>query len=147
MALSRINEIRKTMVSKAETDDELRHILYINEAELFREYVQNCTEDELYALLTSNTDHSKTVKVSDIRIFTLTTGHVKAMCNIVLNDCFQVRSIRIMDGVNGLFVAYPNDPFYTGDDFRSICTPITREVRELIENAVLEAYQAHIAEK
>ena len=43
---------------------------------------------------------------------------------------------------NGLFVGYPLDPFYKGDDFRSIVFPITRELREHIENCVLEKYQA-----
>ena len=47
-----------------------------------------------------------------------------------------------MDGENGLFVGYPLDPFYKGDDFRSIVFPMTRELREHIENCVLEKYQA-----
>ena len=50
-----------------------------------------------------------------------------------------------MDGLNGLFVSYPLDPFYKGDDLRSICNPITRQLREHIENCVLEKYQAAVA--
>lgn len=74
-----------------------------------------------------------------------TLGHMKGLATVVLNDQFQVRGLRIMDGENGLFVGYPNDPFYKGEDFRTICMPITRKLREHIENCVLEKYQATIA--
>lgn len=63
------------------------------------------------------------------------------MATIVLNDCFLVRGLRIMDGENGLFVGYPQDPYYKGEDFRTLCNPLTRDLRERIENAVLEKYQ------
>ena len=49
-----------------------------------------------------------------------------------------------MEGENGLFVAYPNDPFYKGEDYRSVCFPITRQLREHIETCVLEKYQASL---
>jgi stage V sporulation protein G len=49
-----------------------------------------------------------------------------------------------MNGENGLFVGYPTDPFYKGEDFRSVCCPITRALREHIESVVLEHYQRAI---
>ena len=66
---------------------------------------------------------------------------VKAYASIVLNDQIQIRGLRIIAGANGLFVGYPTDPFYEGDDFRSVVAPITRQLREHIENCVLEKYQ------
>ena len=74
-------------------------------------------------------------------------GKILGMASIVLNDQLQVRGLRIMDGENGLFVGYPNDPFYKGEDFRSICFPITRQLREHIENCVLEKYSAAVDPK
>ena len=71
-------------------------------------------------------------------------GKMLGMASIVLNDQLQVRGLRIMEGENGLFVGFPNDPFYKGEDFRSICFPITRQLREHIENCVLEKYQASL---
>ena len=70
------------------------------------------------------------------------TGKMLAKASIVLNDQLQVRGLRIMEGENGLFVGYPNDPFYKGEDFRSVCFPMTRQLREHIENCVLEKYSA-----
>ena len=72
-------------------------------------------------------------------------GHMKGLATIVLNDQIQIRGLRVMDGENGMYVGYPNDPFYKGEDYRSICLPITRPLREHIENCVLEKYQAAIA--
>ena len=71
-------------------------------------------------------------------------GHIVGMASVILNDQFQIRGLRIMEGENGLFVGYPNDPFYKGEDFRSVCFPMTRQLREHIENCVLEKYQASL---
>ena len=71
-------------------------------------------------------------------------GHLLGMASVVLNDQFQIRGLRIMEGENGLFVGYPVDPFYKGEDFRSVCFPMTRQLREHIENCVLEKYHASI---
>lgn len=68
-------------------------------------------------------------------------GHMKGVASIVINDQFLIRGLRIMDGENGLFVGYPIDPFFKGEEFRSLCFPMTRQLREHIENCVLERYQ------
>ena len=74
-------------------------------------------------------------------------GHLLGLASVVLNDQFQIRGLRIMDGENGLYVGYPNDPFYKGEDFRSVCFPMTRQLREHIENCVLEKYSASVDPK
>ena len=68
-------------------------------------------------------------------------GKILALATVVLNDQLTIRGLRVMDGEYGMFVGYPNDPFYKGEDFRSIVFPITRALREHIENCVLEKYQ------
>jgi len=68
-----------------------------------------------------------------------------ALATIVLNDQIQIRSLRVMDGENGLYVSYPTDPFYKGEDLRHVCWPFTRQLREHIENCVLEKYQAAVS--
>ena len=74
----------------------------------------------------------------------VTLGHIKGVAQVVLNDSLVIRGLRIMDGENGLFVGYPVDPFYKGEEFRTVVNPTTRELREHIENVVLEKYQAEI---
>ncbi|PWJ67940.1 stage V sporulation protein G [Fibrobacter sp. UWB15] len=90
------------------------------------------------------------MQVTDCKIFPFTEGpsmgHIKALANIILGDQFMIRGLRVMDGDNGLFVGYPVDPFFKGEDYRSVCNPITRAMREHIEAAVLTKYQQVIAE-
>ena len=87
--------------------------------------------------------------VTNVQVFPFkegpSIGHIKALASIVLNDQFMIRGLRVMDGENGLFVGYPVDPFFKGEEYRSLCNPITRQLREHIENCILEKYQAAIA--
>ena len=73
-------------------------------------------------------------------------GKTKALASVVINDQLQLRGLRVVDGVNGLFVGYPNDPFYKGEDYKSIYFPITRECREHIESCILEKYQEQVSD-
>ena len=88
------------------------------------------------------------LSVTQVQVFPFkegpSMGRIKGYATITLNDQFQIRGLRIMEGENGLFVAYPNDPFYKGEDYRSVCFPITRQLREHIETCVLEKYQASL---
>lgn len=96
-----------------------------------------------------NTPMFDCLAVTNVQVFPFTEGptlgHMKGLASIVLNDQIQIRGLRIMEGQNGMFVGFPNDPFYKGEDYRSIVLPITRQLREHIENCVLEKYQACIA--
>lgn len=81
--------------------------------------------------------------VTEVQVFPFKEdlGSTKAMANIVLNDQLVIRGLRVKEGVNGLFVSFPLDPFFKGEDFRSICYPLTRQLREHIEGCVIEKYQ------
>ena len=71
-------------------------------------------------------------------------GHLKAYASVVLNDQLNIRGLRVMDGENGLFVGFPIDPFYKGEDFKSVVFPITQQLREHIEKCVLEKFQCEV---
>lgn len=89
-----------------------------------------------------------TLAVTSVQIFPFregpNMGHMKALASVVLNDQIHIRGLRVMEGENELFVGYPRDPFYKGEEFRSIVMPMTRALRDHIENCVLEKYQAAI---
>jgi stage V sporulation protein G len=62
-----------------------------------------------------------------------------AFASIVLNGCFIVKDVKIIDGPDGLFVAMPSRRAKDGS-YRDICHPVNHEVRTLIEQAVLKAF-------
>lgn len=82
--------------------------------------------------------------VTNVKVFPFkdgaNLGHMKGYAQVTLNDQLVINGLRIMEGENGLFVGYPIDTFYKGEDLRSVCFPITRQLREHIENCVLEKY-------
>ena len=67
-------------------------------------------------------------------------GRLRGLATVILNDQLQIRGLRIMDGPDGLFVAYPVDPFYKGDDFKSVVVPTTEALRSHIEVEILNKY-------
>lgn len=83
--------------------------------------------------------------VTNVQIFPfkegMSLGKIKAVASVVLNDQFQIRGLRVVDGTHGYFIGYPCDPFFKGEESRYVCAPITRQLREHIENCVLERYQ------
>ena len=93
----------------------------------------------------SENDNVKGIRVTQVLVFPFTDcpslGHMRGLAQIVLNDCLQVRGLRIMEGNSGLFVSYPLDPFYKGEDFKSIVVPMDVELRALIEREVLAKYE------
>lgn len=68
-------------------------------------------------------------------------NHIKGVAEIVLNGQLILRGLRIIEGSMGLYVGYPIDPFFKGENLRCIAQPITRNLRENIENCILEKYQ------
>jgi stage V sporulation protein G len=83
-----------------------------------------------------------TLVVTSIQVYPLREpmGKTRAICRVVLNDQMQLTGLRVVDGANGLFVAYPNDPGYKGEDYRSLFYPVTKELRDTIEAEVLAEY-------
>jgi len=68
-------------------------------------------------------------------------GKTKAMARVTINEQLQLVGLRVVDGINGFFVSYPLDPHNKSEDYHSIYYPITKELREHIEQCVLEKYQ------
>ena len=82
------------------------------------------------------------IAVTDVKVTVFPelpgAAYVKGTAEVVLNDQFIVRGLRILDGTTGLFVSYPGDPW--SEYPCSIAQPITRQLREHIENCILEKY-------
>lgn len=67
-------------------------------------------------------------------------SRMKGIASVLLDDCFAVHDIRIIEGDNGLFIAMPSRPTSTGG-YRDTAHPINAETRQIFEKAILEAYE------
>jgi len=65
---------------------------------------------------------------------------LKCFANIIFNDVFIVRNLRIIDGSKGFFVVMPNFRKPDGS-YQDTAHPLTNEFRQSIEDKVLEAYE------
>ena len=77
----------------------------------------------------------------DVRIHRIQpTGHVRATASMTMNGCFAVRNIKVMDGSKGIYVAMPSYAVQSSGEYKEHCFPVTKEFREQIHGAVLNAY-------
>jgi len=74
-----------------------------------------------------------------IRPFRGDDDKLKAFASIILNSCFIVKDLKVIEGNNGRFVAMPSRRGKDGV-FRDVAHPLNQETRDFIERAVLKAY-------
>jgi len=79
-------------------------------------------------------------EITEVRIYkSRTEGAVKAYATISLDDEFVVKGIKVLEGENGLWVGMPSRRVKDGT-FQDLFHPASKEAREKIVKAVLEAY-------
>lgn len=66
-------------------------------------------------------------------------SRIRGIASVVLDDCFAVHGIRIIEGDAGLFIAMPSRKT-NNDEYRDIAHPITSECRKMFEDAIIEEY-------
>jgi len=87
-----------------------------------------------------------TMNVTDIKVFPFKNGDgkFKAFAHIVLNGTLRLTGLKVVEGENGLFVGYPSEKGKDGQ-FYDIVHPVTRETRNMIQDAVLANYEKAVA--
>ena len=79
------------------------------------------------------------LKITSVNIYLKENSRMKGLASVIIDDCFAVRDIRIIEGDNGLFVAMPSKKKADGE-YKDIAHPITQECRKMFEDVILEAY-------
>lgn len=82
------------------------------------------------------------LKISDIRIRLVTKddSKLKAVASITIDECFVVHDIKVIEGKEGYFISMPSRKTPDGE-YKDIVHPINTETRELIREAILNAYE------
>ena len=81
------------------------------------------------------------MKVTEVRVSpSKGGGKIRAFASIVIDDCFIVNDVRVVEGREGqLFVTMPARKTRNGQ-MRDIAHPLNSETREAIEQRVLGEY-------
>lgn len=64
----------------------------------------------------------------------------KGSASVIIDDCFLVTNIKIIEGENGLFLAMPNKILKNGKSV-DIVHPLNKETREEFNKLILDAYK------
>jgi len=80
------------------------------------------------------------MEITEVRISPSRGGKVRAFASIVLDDCFIVNDLRVMEGREGqLYITMPARKIRNGQ-MRDIAHPLNGDTRMFIEEKVLEEY-------
>lgn len=84
------------------------------------------------------------MEISDIKIRkTMHDGRLRAVVSITIDNSIAIHDIKLVQGDERMFVAMPSRRDESGT-FRDIIHPISSNVREEIEEKILDAYQTYI---
>ena len=80
-----------------------------------------------------------------VKIHTLHTEGVRlADASVTLDGCFAIRGVKIINGSKGPFVSMPS--YKSGEQYRDLCFPCTKEFKQEFDRAVLDAYQLQLTQ-
>ena len=85
------------------------------------------------------------MEITEVRVNLQNEEVLKAFVSITLDDEFVIRGLKVIQGMDGRFVAMPARKKKDGT-FQDIAHPINRETRQYLERVVLEAYDQEAAE-
>ena len=66
---------------------------------------------------------------------------MRGIAKVLIDDCFLVEDIRILEGDEGLFIAMPSKTLPDGSH-RDTAHPINKETRKLVQVKIEDAVQA-----
>lgn len=80
------------------------------------------------------------MKITQIHIYPAREGLIKAYASVVLDECFIVREIRLVEGKDGLFVSMPSRKLKDGS-YKDIVHPLDAGTRKDFEDQVVAKYK------
>ena len=86
------------------------------------------------------------MEITQVKVFPVEEEKLKAYVSIVLDDCFLVSDLKIIQGPNGQFISMPSKRKKNGE-FKDIAHPLNRETREVMERRILAEYQRTLGQR
>ena len=84
------------------------------------------------------------MEITEVRVFPVQEEKLKAFVSVVLDHCFMVNDIKVIQGREGLFISMPSRKKKNGE-FKDIAHPLNNETRRWVEDRVLSEYRTVIS--
>ena len=79
------------------------------------------------------------MRVTEVKVFPVSDDKLKAFVSIVLDNCFMVNDIKVIEGRDGRFISMPSRRKRNGK-FKDIAHPLNSDTRQMLEGEILEEY-------
>jgi len=80
------------------------------------------------------------MEITQVKVFPVAEEKLRAFVSIVLDGCFMINDIKIIQGKDGLFLSMPSRRKKSGA-FKDVAHPLNNETRRLLEERVLCEYR------
>lgn len=81
------------------------------------------------------------MEITDVRVFPIADEKLRAFVSVVLDGCFMVNDIKVIQGKDGLFISMPSRKKRNGE-FKDVAHPLNQQTRQRFEERILGEYQA-----
>jgi len=87
--------------------------------------------------------NTETAAKLDVRAYPIAEpkSNTVAFASVTINDMIAINGIRVVSGEKGLFAAMPQTKDSSGE-YRDIAFPVTKELRQQLNKAILDEYAA-----
>jgi stage V sporulation protein G len=86
------------------------------------------------------------VEITEVRVTLRDEPKLKAFVNVTFDNSFVIRGLKVINGNKGYFVSMPSRKRNNGTH-QDIAHPINNEMRRMIEDKVLAAYETELKNK
>jgi stage V sporulation protein G len=83
------------------------------------------------------------MEITEVKVFPIQEEKLRAFVSIVIDRCFMVNDIKVIQGRDGLFISMPSRRKKNGD-FKDIAHPLNNETRRMIEERILTEYEGTV---
>jgi stage V sporulation protein G len=85
------------------------------------------------------------MEITEVKVFPIQEEKLRAFVSIVIDRCFMVNDIKVIQGRDGLFISMPSRRKKNGD-FKDIAHPLNNDTRRMIEERILTEYEGAVGE-
>ena len=83
------------------------------------------------------------MEITEVRVFPVQEEKLRAFVSVVLDHCFMVNDIKVIQGRNGFFISMPSRRKKNGD-FKDIAHPLNNDTRRWLEDRILLEYESKV---
>lgn len=77
--------------------------------------------------------------ITEVKVFPVEEDKLKAFVSIVIDHCFMVNDVKVIQGKDGLFISMPSRRKKNGE-FKDVAHPLNNECRRMLETRILAEY-------